>query len=153
MPSSRSSAFTTTPGPAFVTLSLRAGALGTVLAGSGQNADSLIAEGSTGRALPAFDLRDTLHASFTTARRTLTSPNVVGLLPGTDPAKANEAIVLTAHLDGYGYGTAVNGDSLYNGTLDDAAYVALIVRLMERRHGQGFRRPVIVAMSARPART
>jgi hypothetical protein len=138
----------TTPAsrPAFVTLSLRADALRTVLAGSGHDADSLIAAGSAGQPLPSFDLHDRLHATFATARRSLRSPNVVGLLPGTDPTKANEAIVLTAHLDGYGYGTAVDGDSLYNGTLDDAAYVALIVRLLERRHGQGFRRPVIVAI-------
>jgi hypothetical protein len=138
----------TTPAsrPAFVTLSLRADALRTVLAGSGHDADSLIAAGSAGQPLPSFDLHDRLHATVATARRSLRSPNVVGLLPGTDPTKANEAIVLTAHLDGYGYGTAVDGDSLYNGTLDDAAYVALIVRLLERRHGQGFRRPVIVAI-------
>jgi Zn-dependent M28 family amino/carboxypeptidase len=117
-----------------------------VLAGSGQDADALVAAGSAGRPLPAFDLRDRLRATFTTARRALRSPNVVGILPGTDTAKAGEAIVLTAHLDGYGYGTAVGGDSLYNGTLDDAAYVALIVRLLERRHGRGFRRPVVVAI-------
>lgn len=140
------SATTAASRPAFVTLSLRAEALHTVIAGSGHDADSLIGEGSAGRPLPSFDLHNRLHATFTTARRSLRSPNVVGILPGTDPAKANEAIVLTAHLDGYGYGTAVNGDSLYNGTLDDAAYVALIVRLIERRHGQGFRRPVIVAI-------
>jgi hypothetical protein len=130
----------------FVTLTLRAEALRTFLVGSGQNADSLIAAGSAGRPLPAFDLRDSLHATFTTARRTLRSPNVVGILPGTDPTKSNEAIVLTAHLDGYGYGTPVDGDSLYNGTLDDAAYVALIVRLLERRQGEGFRRPIVVAI-------
>lgn len=137
---------TPAPGLGFVTLSLRAEALRTVLAGSGQDADALVAAGSAGRPLPAFELRDRLRATFTTARRTLRSPNVVGILPGTDPTKAGEAIVLTAHLDGYGYGTAVDGDSLYNGTLDDAAYVALIVHLLERRHGQGFRRPVIVAL-------
>jgi hypothetical protein len=137
---------TPTRGSGFVTLSLRAGALGVLLAGSGQNADSLIAAGSAGRPLPAFDLRDSLRATFDTRRRALRSPNIVGILPGTDPSKAGEAIVLTAHLDGYGYGTAVDGDSLYNGTLDDAAYVALIVRLLERRNGEGFRRPIIVAI-------
>ena len=57
--------------PTFVTLSLRAEALRTVLAGSGHDADSLIAEGSAGRPLPAFDLRDSLRATFTTAHRTL----------------------------------------------------------------------------------
>jgi hypothetical protein len=135
-----------TSSPAFITLSLRAEALRTVLVGSGHDADSLIAAGSAGQPLPAFDLRDRLRATFTTAHRSLRSPNVVGILPGTDSTKAGEAIVLTAHLDGYGYGTAVDGDSLYNGTLDDAAYVALIVRLLERRHGEGFRRPIIVAI-------
>ena len=49
------------------------------------------------------------------------------------------------HLDGYGYGEPVNGDRLYNGTLDDAAYVALLIRLAERRHGQPFRRPILFA--------
>ena len=42
--------------------------------------------------------------------------------------------------------SAVDGDSLYNGTLDDAAYVALIVRALERRQAKGFRRPIIVAV-------
>ncbi|HKP14509.1 MAG TPA: M28 family peptidase [Gemmatimonadaceae bacterium] len=145
-PPSSTGAATPAQGTGFITLSLRAEALRTVLTGNEPDADSLIAAGSAGRPLPAFDLRDSLHAMFTTARRTLRSPNVVGILPGTDPAKSGEAIVLTAHLDGYGYGTAVDGDSLYNGTLDDAAYVALIVRLLERRHGKGFRRPIIVAI-------
>lgn len=131
---------------AFLAFGLRAEALEAVLAGSGRDAATLVADGSAGRPLPSFDVADRLRASFTTTRRTFRSPNVVGIVPGTDPSKANEAIVLTAHLDGYGYGTAVDGDSLYNGTLDDAAYVALIVRLMERRKGKGFARPVIVAL-------
>jgi len=74
------------------------------------------------------------------------SPNVVGLLPGTDPALADQAIVLGAHLDGYGFGQAVDGDPIYNGTLDNAAYVALIVHLMEMRASEGYARPVIVAL-------
>jgi hypothetical protein len=122
---------------------LNASALGKLIHGSGQDAAALIAAGSTGAPLPSFDLKDRLRATFTTARRTLSSPNVIGLLPGTDPSRAGEAIVLTAHLDGYGYGEPVKGDSLYNGTLDDAAYVALLVQLAERRGGKGFRRPVV----------
>src|SRR6476646_190024 len=68
------------------------------------------------------------------------------MLPASDPTLANQAIALTAHLDGYGYGEPVNGDRIYNGTLDDAAYVALMIRLAERRHGQPFRRPVLFAV-------
>jgi len=129
--------------PGLLSMLLNAEALGAVIRGSGRNADSLVSEGSAGAPLPSFDLPNRMQASFTTARRTLQSSNVIGLLPGTDPAKAGEAIVLTAHLDGYGYGEPVKGDRLYNGTLDDAAYVALLVRLAERRGGKGFRRPVL----------
>ena len=51
--------------------------------------------------------------------------------------------MLTAHLDGYGYGEPVKGDSLYNGTLDDAAYVALMIQLADRVKGKGYARPLI----------
>ena len=128
----------------FLHLRLNADALAAVV-GRGHHAAGLIARGSSGQPLPSFDPAASLHAEFTITRRAIASPNVIGFLPGTDPALADQAIVLSAHLDGYGYGTPVNGDRLYNGTLDDAAYVALLIRLAERRHGQGFRRPVIFA--------
>lgn len=131
-------------GPAQFTLN--ADALGKLIAGGGEDAAMLIATGSAGRPLPSFDPPARLTARFTITERTLSSPNIVGLLPGTDPTLADQAIVLTAHLDGYGRGEPVGGDGLYNGTLDDAAYVALLVRLVERRGGKGFRRPVIVAV-------
>jgi hypothetical protein len=126
-------------------MTLNADALAGVIAGSGKDARTLIAAGSAGRALPRFEVKGELVASFTLRQRDLTSSNVLGMLPGTDPSKANQAIVLSAHLDGYGFGEPVNGDRLYNGTLDDAAYVALLIRLAEARHGRGFRRPIIFA--------
>ena len=128
----------------FLRLRLNADALAKVI-GSGHDAAELIAKGSSGQRLPSFDPADAFRAGFTIKRRAIASPNVIGFLPGTDPALVDQAIVLSAHLDGYGYGTPVNGDRLYNGTLDDAAYVALLIRLAERRHGKGFRRPVIFA--------
>ncbi|MGE0554709.1 MAG: M28 family peptidase [Gemmatimonadales bacterium] len=133
-------------GRPLVYLLLNAAALGRVIDGSGRDAAALIEAGSQGEPLPSFDLADRLRARFETAERTFGSPNVIGILPGTDPAKADEAIVLSAHLDAYGYGEPVEGDSLYNGTLDDAAYVALLVRLAERRAGKGFRRPLVFAI-------
>lgn len=125
---------------------LNADALHKVIEGSGQNASELIALGSEGKPLPTFDVPDRLQATFTTASRSINSPNIIGRLPGTDPDLSNEAIVLTAHLDGYGYGEPVDGDSLYNGTLDDAAYVALLIQLAERQQGKGFKRPLIFAI-------
>jgi hypothetical protein len=49
------------------------------------------------------------------------APNVVAILPGSDPALRNEYVVLSAHMDGLGVGEAVNGDSIYNGADDDAS--------------------------------
>ncbi|MFL6849612.1 MAG: M28 family peptidase [Sphingomicrobium sp.] len=128
---------------AFLRMTLNAGSLGKLLAGSGRNAAKLIADGSSGQPLPSFSLGQRLTASFTIRERDISSPNVIASLPGSDPALANEAIVLTAHLDGYGYGEPVRGDRIYNGTLDDAAYVALFMQLAERRHGKPFRRPIL----------
>jgi len=126
-------------------LTVTAGTLATLIRGSGRNAADLIAAGSRSAPLPTFDMAETLHSRITIAQRKITAPNVVGLLPGTDPALADAPLVVSAHLDGVGHGTPIKGDGIYNGTLDDAAYVALLIRLAERRHGMGFRRPVIFA--------
>ncbi len=127
----------------FVRMTLNADALAKLLGPGRRDAAALVAAGSAGAPLPSFDVADRLHATFATTTRQIVSPNVVGLLPGTDPAMADQAIVVSAHLDGYGYGTPVRGDAIYNGTLDDAAYVALLIRLAEQRHGRGYGRPVL----------
>lgn len=128
---------------AFLRMTLNADALGKLLPGSGKDAPALVAAGGAGRPLPSFTIGKRLHANFAVQERDIASPNVIGYLPGSDPTLANQVIVLSAHLDGYGFGEPVNGDRIYNGTLDDAAYVALLIRLAERRHGQPFRRPVL----------
>lgn len=134
--------------PSLPTFSINAGtdALDRLIEGSGQNAKELIDLGSQGKPLPAFEVPDRFSSSFTLAGRNIQSSNILARLPGTDPSLVNQAIVLTAHLDGYGYGEAVDGDSLYNGTLDDAAYVALLIQLAERQAGKGFKRPLIFAI-------
>lgn len=124
---------------------LNTAAFAAVLAGSGHDAATLLADGAKSRPLPAFDLPSQLHASFHTSTRDYASDNVLGILAGTDPKLRNETVVLSAHLDGYGFGEPVGGDALYNGAFDDAAYVATIIRLAEQRHGLGFRRSILFA--------
>lgn len=128
-----------------VRFTLNADALAAVIGGSGQDSSRLIAAGSAGQPLPSFDPPKPFHAAYTLVQRTISSPNVLAMLPGTDPMLAAQTIVLSAHLDGYGPGEPVAGDGTYNGTLDDAAYVALLIRLAEQRAGRGFRRPVLFA--------
>src|SRR6185295_18686768 len=56
-------------------------------------------------------------------------PNVVALLPGSDPRLRNEYVVFTAHLDHLGIGDPVNGDAIYNGAVDDASGVAALLEI------------------------
>ncbi|HZD03441.1 MAG TPA: M20/M25/M40 family metallo-hydrolase, partial [Longimicrobiales bacterium] len=47
--------------------------------------------------------------------------NVVGLIPGADPALRDEVVVVGAHFDHLGIGRPVDGDSIYNGADDDGS--------------------------------
>ncbi len=134
------------PGPARIpVMRLSAGVFKDVIDGAGQDADAILAAGSRSAPLPAFDIPARLQARFSIRKRDYSSDNVLAVLPGTDPALADQPVMVDAHLDGYGYGEPVNGDGLYNGALDDAAYVATLIQLADRRAGRGFRRPVIFA--------
>lgn len=62
-----------------------------------------------------------------TAHETISSPNVVGILRGSDPDLASEYVVFTAHLDHVGIGAAVDGDTIYNGMYDNAMGTALLI--------------------------
>jgi hypothetical protein len=55
--------------------------------------------------------------------------NVVGELRGSDPKLAQEAVVLSAHIDHLGVRRAVYGDSIYNGADDDASGVVAVLEL------------------------
>jgi Zn-dependent M28 family amino/carboxypeptidase len=57
----------------------------------------------------------------------ITSPNVIGILRGSDPVLSNEYVVYTAHLDHVGTGIAVDGDTIYNGMYDNAMGTALLI--------------------------
>ncbi len=84
-------------------------------------------------------------------RAPVNSQNVIGLLPGDDPKLKDEYVVFTAHLDHLGIGKAVNGDSVYNGAMDNASGVATLldVAAMLKESGTKLRRSVLfVAVTA-----
>lgn len=103
-------------------------ALSQLLAGTDQEAGALLAAGSRGEPLPFFDVPTQLRAKIAIRSADIVSANVLAILPGTDPHLRDEFLVLGAHLDGYGYGIPIDGDALYNGTFDDAAYVATLTQ-------------------------
>ena len=81
-----------------------------------------------------FGLPGMLTLSATTGLRRTESANVLGLLPGSDPNLKNEIIVVTAHLDHLGRGSAVNGDSIYNGAQDNAVGIAVLLEMARALH-------------------
>lgn len=60
---------------------------------------------------------------------TSTSNNVLALWPGDE--RKDEYIIYTAHWDHLGVGEPVNGDSIYNGAVDNATGTAALLELAE----------------------
>jgi hypothetical protein len=76
-----------------------------------------------------FDLPGLLKLSATTGLRRTESANVIGVLRGSDRTLRDEYVVLTAHLDHLGRGSAVNGDSIYNGAHDNALGLSIMLEV------------------------
>ncbi len=55
--------------------------------------------------------------------------NVIGLVRGIDPKVRDEYVVYSAHWDHFGIGPVVNGDSIYNGAVDNASGVASVLAI------------------------
>src|SRR5277367_777966 len=117
----------TASGP--VVIRINSASLDALFAASGHKPSEIVTAGSKGESLTNFPLNLAARIHLTSTSKDISAPNILAILPGSDPKLATEYVALSAHLDGYGYGTPVLGDNLYNGTLDDAAYVALLTEL------------------------
>jgi hypothetical protein len=95
--------------------------------GAPQSADEAFAA-KAGK-LTSFPLPFTVKIQTITKSEDVQSPNVVAQLQGSDPALKNENVVYTAHLDHLGIGPAVDGDTIYNGALDNASGSAALLSL------------------------
>ena len=133
-----------------VRVSLRAALAQILFAGSPHGADEVFAMMRENR-LQAFDLSGTATLTQATQMERAESVNVVARLPGADPTLAAEHVVLTAHLDHLGIGAAVDGDSIYNGAIDNALGVSVLLEAA-RRLATAPRRParsiLFVALTA-----
>jgi hypothetical protein len=99
------------------------------LAGTSHNAAELFALAKEGKSMPTFALPATAKIHSVTKSQEAQSPNVVAKLEGSDPQLKNEYVVYTAHLDHIGIGTAVKGDTIYNGALDNASGSATLLEI------------------------
>ena len=96
-------------------------------AGSGHTFEEIAALGKDRKPLPHFPLAASLAAKTKMEITRIESANLVGKLPGSDPALKDEYVVLSAHLDHIGIGEPINGDRIYNGAMDDGSGSALIL--------------------------
>ena len=109
--------------------SVSAAAADMVFAGTGKTTAQLQAEVGAGKA-HAFELPGTIVMAGRTRIEPLDSRNVVARLPAAadaDPRRALGHVVYTAHLDHVGIGAPVDGDAIYNGALDNALGVAIML--------------------------
>jgi Zn-dependent M28 family amino/carboxypeptidase len=60
----------------------------------------------------------------------VTTANILGLIPGSDPELKDEVVIFTAHHDHLGIGPAnADGDTIYNGARDNASGVAEVLAM------------------------
>ena len=64
--------------------------------------------------------------------------NVIGRLPGRGP-RAAEAVIIGGHYDHLGIGTPVDGDSVYNGAVDNASGTGAMLAMAEALASSGAR--------------
>lgn len=105
-----------------------------LLTGSGHSINELLALADAGKPLPRFALRPALKASVTVNTESVESPNVVGILRGSDARLKNEYVVYSAHLDHVGVGEPIKGDKIYNGAMDNASGIASMLEIAEALH-------------------
>jgi Zn-dependent M28 family amino/carboxypeptidase len=70
-----------------------------------------------------------IDASMKNSLQHMASNNIVGVVRGIDPKVRDEYVAYSAHWDHFGIGPVVNGDSIYNGAVDNASGVASLLTI------------------------
>ena len=123
-----------------VSATVSASAAEQIFAGSGHHAAELFRAAQDGT-LRGFVLPGTLALAARTRIEPLQSRNVVAKLRGSDATLAREHIVYSAHLDHLGVGIPVQGDAplqdrIFNGALDNALGVAILLEAARSLHAK-----------------
>jgi hypothetical protein len=108
----------------------------------GTDADVLFRQVAEGRPRSKA-LRSRARIHLVSDHSRLTSPNVVGLLRGSDARLRDEYLVYSAHLDHVGITEPVDGDTINNGAFDNASGIAVMLEIARE----------MAALSERPRRS
>jgi Zn-dependent M28 family amino/carboxypeptidase len=114
-------------------------AAGKIFADAPASFEQLAALSDAHLPLPHFPLTMTLHAEVATTHAVVKADNVVAELPGSDPRLAEQAVVLSAHLDHLGTGKPDHGDGIFHGAMDNASGVASLLEVARALQASGVR--------------
>src|SRR3984885_15398804 len=95
---------------------------------SNLDADAEIAAAGK-RGFKAIELPVRLHAHVESVVRPFQSPNVVGIVPGTNASSKDQAVLYTAHFDHLGFVPGMAGDNIYNGAADNATGCGMLLEM------------------------
>jgi Zn-dependent M28 family amino/carboxypeptidase len=95
---------------------------------AGKTVDELLAAAEK-RDFRPIPLGVRIRGVLPTKVRQLDTRNVVGMVPGSDPKLKDEVVIFSAHWDHLGIGAPVDGDSIYNGSVDNATGCAILIEL------------------------
>ena len=122
--------------------------LKTLFEAQGRDFDTVVSSARDGENV-SFDL--SARATLTSAAKAsaVNAYNVVGLIPGTDPELAGEAVVVTAHLDHVGMRDDGDPktDDINNGAVDNASGTAIIMEAARAIMAKGGARRTIIFAS------
>lgn len=90
---------------------------------------SKLQESARTRAFKPVPLGIKVSARMNVTTRKLETHNVLGILRGSDKELNRQYIVFSAHHDHLGISRAVKGDSIYNGALDNASGVSMMLSM------------------------
>jgi len=116
-----------------------------LFSGSGHTFAEIAQLGRDRKPLPHFALAASLKAHAVVKSMPVESANIVGKLTGNDSALRNEYVVISAHVDHVGIGAPINGDRIYNGAMDNASGVAVLLDLAAawNSHAEQLRRSIL----------
>jgi len=100
-----------------------------LVAMAGQDLDEL-REAAYNRDFKPVPLGVTTSIAMDVGISRVQSANVLGLIPGSDPILKDEVVIYSAHHDHLGIGPAnADGDTIYNGAMDNASGVAQVIAM------------------------
>ncbi len=97
--------------------------------GSGHTFAEILAVAKDNKPLPGFALPAKIRVAAKQNSKNVSSDNVVAAMPGSDPKLKDEYIVVSAHIDHLGVGKPINGDSIYNGAMDNASGSSTVLEI------------------------